>query len=66
MKYYTTYMGRRIDELSRDELIEALEAATHEINRLMKQNEHDREFIFNTFIAPAFRRNYDWVNSENE
>lgn len=42
-----TYRGKRIEDMSREELIEALNFAANEIQRLM------RDFLFETFIRCA-------------
>ena len=44
------WKGKPVDELSRDELIEALNWCANEIQRLMKEKEHERNFIFDTFV----------------
>lgn len=47
----TTYKGRRIDELTREELLEALTIAAQEINKLWLEKERERNFVFDTFIT---------------
>lgn len=54
IKTVTYYMGKPITELSRDELIEALSWAAKEIENLWKKNEHERHYMFETFIKPTF------------
>lgn len=52
IKTITYYKGKSITELSREELIDALSWASKEIEHLYKKNEHDREYMFETFIKP--------------
>ena len=47
------YRGKRIEDMSREELIEALNFAANEIQRLMAEKQHERDFIFDTFIRPT-------------
>jgi hypothetical protein len=48
-------MGRPITELTHEELLDAMSFAAQEIERLMKKNDHDRKFMFETFIQPNFK-----------
>lgn len=50
METVATWKGKPVEELSRDELIEALNWCANEIQRLMKEKEHERNFIFDTFV----------------
>ena len=45
-----TFMGKRVEDMSREELIEALNFAANEIQRLTKEKQHERDFIFDTFV----------------
>jgi hypothetical protein len=46
----THYKGKPIESLSREELIEALNGATHDIQRLMEEKKQERDFFA---IKPA-------------
>lgn len=50
MKKIATWKGNPVEELSKEELIEALNWAANEIQRLMKEKEHERKFFFDTFV----------------
>ena len=49
-KTVATFMGKRVEDMSREELIEALNFAANEIQRLIKEKQHERDFIFDTFV----------------
>ena len=53
MKMTATWEGRPIEDLSREELIEALNWCASEIQRLMKEKEHERGFIFENFVRKS-------------
>lgn len=44
------WKGEPVTELTKEELIEALNWCGKEIERLYKQNEHDREFVMDLFL----------------
>ena len=49
-KTVATFMGKRVEDMSREELIEALNFAANEIQRLIKEKQHERDFIFDKFV----------------
>lgn len=49
-KKIVTYLGKNIEDMTREELIEALYFAESEIQRLMKEKQHERQFMIENFI----------------
>jgi len=47
-----TFRGKRIEDMPRDELITALDWAACEIQRIMQEKQHERDFIFDVFVKP--------------
>ena len=50
METVVFWMGKPVTELTKEELIEALSWCGREIERLYKQNEHDRVFLMDLLI----------------
>ena len=46
-----TYKGRPVNDLTREELVEALVEAAIEIHRLMEEKERELKFIMENFVV---------------
>lgn len=55
MKQTITFKGKKLTEMSRDELIETIEFLFNDLKRVEREKEHEREFLFNAFILPKNR-----------
>lgn len=47
-----TFLGKFIEDMSRDELVEALNLAAKEIQRLMEEKQRERDFLFSVLPRP--------------
>lgn len=54
METVTFWKGKPVTELTKEELIEALNWCGKEIERMHKQNEHDREFLMDCFVSHKY------------
>ena len=51
MQMTATYKGRPVNDLTREELVEALVEAAIEIHRLMEEKERELKFIMENFVV---------------
>jgi hypothetical protein len=46
------FWGKRIEEMTREELIDVVNWCANEIKRITKERQHERDFLFDAFITP--------------